>query len=182
MFFGHAKTFGTLTSGVQWDIFSVLKTLIGEAPIDRGKNVLFWPKKLYIWDQKSIFCIVIAIFVNGAYNNYTRGYNFPIRTTPPKNSVSKLGVIFWSSPLFLALLGHSQVRGISTLNFGPISTKLGGTVWTFKKMTQNAGVSILMSYGENPHYVKLPIFSEFMENSTKFMKNSGLTKWTQTLR
>ena len=39
-----------------------------------------------------------------------------------------------------------------------------------------------MSYGENPHYVKLPIFSEFMENSTKFMKNSDLTKWTQNLR
>ena len=33
------------------------------------------------------------------------------------------------------------------------------------------GVSILTSYGENPHYVKLPIFSEFMENSAKFMKN-----------
>ena len=45
-----------------------------------------------------------------------------------------------------------------------------------------AGVSILMSYGENPHYVKLPIFSEFMENSAKLMKNSGLTKWTQNLR
>ena len=28
------------------------------------------------------------------------------------------------------------------------------------------GVSILTSYGENPHYVKLPIFSEFMENSS----------------
>jgi len=46
----------------------------------------------------------------------------------------------------------------------------------------NTGVSIIMSYGENPHYVKLPIFSEFMENSTKFMKNSDLTKWTQNLR
>ena len=46
----------------------------------------------------------------------------------------------------------------------------------------DTGVSILMSYGENPHYVKLPIFSEFMENSTKFMKNSDLTKWTQNLR
>ena len=39
-----------------------------------------------------------------------------------------------------------------------------------------------MSYGVNPHYEKLPIFSEFMENSTKFMKNSDLTKWTQNLR
>ena len=38
-----------------------------------------------------------------------------------------------------------------------------------------------MSYGENPHYVKLPIFSEFMENSAKFMKNLGLTEWTQNL-
>ena len=28
------------------------------------------------------------------------------------------------------------VRGISTLNFGPFSTKLGGTVWVIKKMTQ----------------------------------------------
>ena len=44
------------------------------------------------------------------------------------------------------------------------------------------GVSILISYGVKPLYVKLPIFSEFMENSTKFMKNSGLTKWTQNLR
>ena len=43
------------------------------------------------------------------------------------------------------------------------------------------GVSILISYGEKPHYVKLPIFSEFMENSTNFMKNLGLTKWTQNL-
>ena len=43
------------------------------------------------------------------------------------------------------------------------------------------GVSILTSYGENPHYVKLPIFSEFMENSAKFMNNSGLIKWTQKM-
>ena len=49
-------------------------------------------------------------------------------------------------------------------------------------VANTTGVSILMSYGENPHYVKLPIFSEFMENSTKFMKNSDLTKWTQNLR
>ena len=43
------------------------------------------------------------------------------------------------------------------------------------------GVSILTSYGVHPHYVNLPIFSEFMENRAKFMKNSGLTKWTQNL-
>ena len=32
---GGRKTFGTLISVVQWDTFFVLKTLIGDAPIDR---------------------------------------------------------------------------------------------------------------------------------------------------
>ena len=72
--------------------------------------------------------MVIAIFVNGAYHKYTRGYNFPIRTTQKKISVSELGVIFQGSPLFLALSGHSPITVTSTLNFGPFSTKLGGTV------------------------------------------------------
>ena len=69
----------------------------------RGENVLFWPQNLDIWGQKSIFWIVIAIFVDGANDHYTRGYNFPIGTTPKKFSVSELGVIFWGSPLFLAI-------------------------------------------------------------------------------
>ena len=49
---------------------------------------------------------VIAIFVDGTNDHYTRGYNFPIGTTPKKFSVSELGVIFWGSPLFLAVFGH----------------------------------------------------------------------------
>ena len=77
--------------------------------------------------------MVIAIFVNLTYHQHAWGYNFPIRTTPKKNSISKLGVIFRGSPPFLALSGHSHVRGISTLNFGPFSTKLSGTVRTIKK-------------------------------------------------
>ena len=71
---------------------------------------------------------MIAIFVDGTNDHYTRGYNFPIGTTPKKISVSELGVIFWGSSLFLAVFGHRQVRGATTLNFGPISTKLGGIV------------------------------------------------------
>ena len=55
---------------------------------------------------------MIAIFVDGTNDHYTRGYNFPIGTTPKKFSVSELGVIFWGSPLFLAVLGHSHFRGI----------------------------------------------------------------------
>ena len=65
------------------------------------KNAYF-PKFGYL-GPKVIFFIVIAIFVNGAYHQYTRGYNFPIRTTQKKISVSELGVIFWGSPLFLAI-------------------------------------------------------------------------------
>ena len=72
---------------------------------------------------------MIAIFVDGTNDHYTRGYNFPIGTTPKKISVSELGVIFWGSPLFLAVFGHSHVRRATTLNFGPISTKLEGIVW-----------------------------------------------------
>ena len=48
----------------------------------------------------------------------------------------ELGVIFRGSSLFLAVFGHSHVRGATTLNVGPISTKLGGTVRVIKKMTQ----------------------------------------------
>ena len=88
---------------------------------------------------------MIAIFVDGTNDHYTRGYNFPIGTTPKKFSVSRLGVIFWGSPLFLAVF--RRVRGATTLNFGPISTKLGGTVWAIKKMKDN-GHGPGRNYGE----------------------------------
>ena len=45
-----------------------------------------------------------------------------------KKSVSELRVIFQGSTPFLALLGLCRIIGISTLNFGPFSTKLGETV------------------------------------------------------
>ena len=45
--------------------------------------------------------------------------------------------------------GPFHVRGISTLNFGPFSTKLGGTVGAIKKMTQNDnGPGPGRNYGE----------------------------------
>ena len=40
-------------------------------------------------------------------------------------------------PVFLAVSGLYQVTKISTPNFGPSSTKLGGTVQAIKKMTHN---------------------------------------------
>ena len=81
--------------------------------------------------------MVIAIFVNRAYHQYGQGYNFPIPTTPKQISASEQWVNFRGSPLFLAVWGLCQDRGISTLNFGPFSTKLGGTVRAIKNMTHN---------------------------------------------
>merc|ERR1712081_7421 len=99
--------------------------------------------------KSQIFCVVIMIFFNGAYHKYTRGYNFLIGTTPKKISVSEIGVIFWGSPLFLAVFGHQRVRAATTLNFGPISTKLGGIVRAIKKMTQkDKGPGPGRNYGE----------------------------------
>ena len=94
--------------------------------------------------------MVIAIFVNRAYHLYTRpALQLSDSDHPKKISVSELRVIFWASPLFLALLGHSHVRGVPTLNFGPISTKLGGTVRAIKKMTQkDNGPGPGRNYGE----------------------------------
>ena len=68
--------------------------------------------------------MVIAIFVNRAYQQYARGNNLD---HPKKMSVSEL----------LALSGHSPIIIITTPNFGPFSRKLGGTVRAIKKMTQN---------------------------------------------
>ena len=83
---------------------------------------------------------MIAIFVDGTNDHYTRGLKlFPSEPPPKKISVSELGVIFWGSPLFLAVFGHSHVRRATTLSFGPISTKTRGeSSGPSKKMTQKA--------------------------------------------
>ena len=98
-------------------------SLHGLAHIDQKCQI--WAKFGRFWEKNP--------FVNGANDHYTRGYNFPIGTTPKKFSVSELGVIFWGSPLFLAVFGHWRIRRATTLNFGPISTKLGGIVRAIKK-------------------------------------------------
>ena len=47
------------------------------------------------------------------------------------------------------VFGHSHFRGATTLNFGPISTKLGGIVRAIKKMTQkDNGPGPGRNYGE----------------------------------
>ena len=119
---------------------------------------------------------MIAIFVDGANDHYTRGYNFPIGTTPKKISVSELGVIFWGSPLFLAVFGHRRVRGATTLNFGPISTKLGGTVRVIKKMTQkDNGPGRGQNYGETGVFTFIDIMAA--RKTIVFLIGSLLMGW-----
>ena len=85
----------------------------------RDENVQFWPESLDIRGWKSIFWD--CDFVKGAYHQHTRGYNFPIQTTPKKNCISQLWVHFRGSTRFWAILGLCHFASISTLNFGPWS-------------------------------------------------------------
>ena len=98
-----------------------------------GKKCALTPKYLEILGQKSIFHFVIAIFVNRAYQQYTRGYKFPTGTTLKK----------------IDHFGPVPIAIIITLNFGLCSTKLGGTVQATKKITHNdKGPGPGRDYGE----------------------------------
>ena len=82
-------------------------------------------------------------------NNIPGATFFPLEPPPKKISVSELEVIFGGSPLFLAVSDHFPITSIITLNFGPFSTKLGGTVRAIIKMTQNDnGPGPGRNYGE----------------------------------
>ena len=109
----------------------------------------FFDPKIWIFGAKSQFLYGNRDFCQQGISQVYPGLQHSHSDHPKQISVSKLGVIFRGSPLFLALSGHSHVRGISTLNFGPFSTKLGGTVRAIKKMTQNDnGPGPGRNYGE----------------------------------
>ena len=97
----------------------------------RGENVLFWPQNLDIWGQKSIFCLVIAIFVDGTNDHFTRGYNFPSRTTPKKISVSLTCTALPRSDTDIQtfLFLHIQSTAFLPLGFAPAWLRWT-TTWT----------------------------------------------------
>ena len=76
----------------------------------------------------------------------------------------------------MALIGAKVSIGMGTNSQGGHSLFLIHPVCMIVEGS-TSGVSILISFGD-----PTGIFSEFMENSAKFMKNSVLTKWTQNLR
>ena len=98
-----------------------------------GAKMCFFDTKIWIFGAKSQFLFSDRNFCWWNKWPLYPGLQLSHRNHPQKISVSELGVIFWGSPLFLAVFGHSHFRGATTLNFGPISTKLGGTVRVIKK-------------------------------------------------
>ena len=142
LFFGWAwdqmgQTFNFWGGGNQYDTSFVLKTLTGEAPIGRqGRKCAIltqkfgnlWPKFIFLfWNHD--FC------QQGISLVHPRVTTFPFGPPRKKFRFRARGHFLGITPV-LAIFGHSFFRGATTLNFGPISTKLGGTVRAIKKMTQ----------------------------------------------
>ena len=77
-----------------------------------------------------------------------RATTFPFGPPQKKFRFRARGNFLGLTPVF-AVFGHSHFRGATTLNFGPISTKLGGTVRAIQKMTQkDNGPGLGRNYGE----------------------------------
>ena len=119
----------------------------------RDENVVFHPK-IWIFGAKSHFLYGNRYFCQQGISPVCPGLQLSYLEHPQKNSVSELWVIFWCSPLFLAVSGLCHFTIISTLNFGPFSTKLCGTVQAIKIMTQNDNRS-----GRSRNYGERAVFT-----------------------
>ena len=142
------------------------------------KKCNFDPKILIFGTKSQFFVWKLRLFVKTAYHRYARGY--PQKNLyPQKNSVSILEVIFRGSPRFSAVSGHSQFAIISTLNFGPSSRKLGGTMTTdlvpagitekrpFLRSTEKCFMpQSVFPKKKHPIFAKRPIF--ILEKGTYF--------------
>ena len=145
----------------------------------RDKNVQFLPK-IWIFGAKSQFLYGNRDFCRQGISPVCPWLQLSQSDQPKRNSVSELWVIFRGSPLFLAVLGHFPITSISTLNFGPFSTKLGGTVRAIKKMTQNDnGPGLGRNYGEMDVFTfgrKMVFWLKLgfnPKNHPKFLKRPG---------
>ena len=91
-----------------------------------------------------------------------------MNSLPPLDSLTSLKLLDVSLNQLTTLPDMSSLASLETLNLslnkldgelGPDAKLQGCTKLAVLEVT-GTGVSILMSYGENPHYVKLPIFSD----------------------
>ena len=132
------ELFDKQETGNQWDTFSMLNTLTGAAQIGRyGRKCAILTQKFgYLGPKVNTLC-GNRDFCQQGISPVCPRLKLSKSDHPTKNSVSELGVIFWGSPLFLAVSGLCHCLRRSTLNFGPFSTKLGVTVQAIKKGTHN---------------------------------------------
>ena len=134
--------------------FVTLCETVDLAPLDRFLKFSFpsygpkWPKMAWFWPflaRKSVFCHRTPNFVNGPFVTLyetvdlaplDRFLNFSFPSYGPK----------WPK---MAIFWNSHLRRESTLNFGPISKKLGQMVRVTKKMTWYGNEAIPgPNYGE----------------------------------
>ena len=107
--------------GTNWDTSFVLKTLTGEAPIGQlGRTCTILTRKFGYLGPKVNFSFGKRNFCQQDISPVYPGLQLFHPYHPPKNSM------FRGSPLFLAIFGLCHFTIISTLNFGPWSTKLVG--------------------------------------------------------
>ena len=98
-----------------------------------GAKMCFFDRKIWIFGAKSQFFVYRSRFLLMEQMATIPGATTFPSEPPPKNFRFRArGHFLGLTPVF----GHSHFRGATTLSFGPISTKLGGTVRAIKKMTQ----------------------------------------------
>ena len=87
----------------------------------------FDPQKLDIWGQKSFFCFGTVIFVDRAhmviYQQYTRGYNFSIGTTPKR----VFGILKAYGPLVIKIAWDKEIVGFIISYLFPMQTTTDGS-------------------------------------------------------
>merc|ERR1711952_182170 len=123
---------------------SETEIFLGVVPIGRqGRKCAFFTPKFGYLGPKVNFCFVIAIFVDGTNDHYTRGYNFPIGTTPKKISVVLLGHFFDGpddSPEFRR--NRTKIKGSCPSNVG--KAKIGQKWGEPQKMTPSSETEIFL--------------------------------------
>ena len=112
----------------------------------------FFGPKILIFGPKCQFFVWLSQFLSmGHITSIPGATTFPFGP-PQKFRLQAMGHFLGLSPVF-GRFGHSHFAILSVLNFGPLSTKLGGTVGAIKKITHNDnGPDLGRNYGETADF------------------------------
>merc|ERR1712012_968548 len=99
-----------------------------------GAKMCFFDPKIWIFGDKSQFFVLRSRFLLMEQMTTIPGATtFPSEPPQKKIRFRARGHFLGLTPVF----GHSHVRGATTLNFGTISTKLGGSVRAGPELWRN---------------------------------------------